>query len=164
MAGIGGIATPYRMRSRSPPIRSHDNADAHPTHAKTEPGNGARHARTVASAEGKSLIAEVDNLVARLTAIGDSDHLRLRDQVHNTLVEARDSLMDRTRAMRHRVRDAAGSTDGYVHASPWQALGIAALVAASVGYLAGRRRQQPQPERPAVVLRHRPLIIRGDPP
>lgn len=119
---------------------SHDNAAAHPTHAKTEPGNGARHARNVASGEVNSLIAEVDNLVARLAAIGDPDHLRLRDKVQNTLVEARDSLMDRTRAMRRRVRDAAGTTDVYVHASPWQALGIAALVAASIGYLAGRRR------------------------
>ena len=41
--------------------------------------------------------------------------------------------------MRQQARQVAGTADDYVRASPWQALGVAALVGAAFGYLAGRR-------------------------
>jgi ElaB/YqjD/DUF883 family membrane-anchored ribosome-binding protein len=37
------------------------------------------------------------------------------------------------------VKSAATATDSYVHESPWQAIGIAAVAGAAVGYLLARR-------------------------
>jgi len=48
-------------------------------------------------------------------------------------------LADGADAIRQRAQDVASSADDYVRDSPWQAIGIAALVGAVVGILATRR-------------------------
>jgi ElaB/YqjD/DUF883 family membrane-anchored ribosome-binding protein len=52
---------------------------------------------------------------------------------------AKDSVADSADTLRRQAQRVATSADDYVHDSPWQAVGIAALVGALVGILATRR-------------------------
>jgi ElaB/YqjD/DUF883 family membrane-anchored ribosome-binding protein len=101
--------------------------------------NGAQNVQNVAASELKNLIADVEDLVARIGNVKDADVSRVRGKVENALAAAKQSLADGTDRARRQVRQVASTADQYVHDSPWQALGIAALAGVAVGYLLSRR-------------------------
>jgi ElaB/YqjD/DUF883 family membrane-anchored ribosome-binding protein len=100
---------------------------------------GAGHIKNVASAEIQSLIADVEDLVARIADLNDADVARVRNKVLRAVDAAKDSLAEGADTLRRQAQRAATTADDYVHDSPWQAVGIAALVGAVVGILAARR-------------------------
>jgi ElaB/YqjD/DUF883 family membrane-anchored ribosome-binding protein len=100
---------------------------------------GVDNIKGAASAEIKSLIADVEDLVARIADLKDADVARVRNKVLRAVDAAKESLSDRADTLRRQAQDAATSADDFVHDSPWQAVGIAALVGAVVGILATRR-------------------------
>ena len=100
---------------------------------------GAANIKNVASVEIKSLIADVEDLVARIADLKDADVARVRNKVLRAVDAAKDSLSDSAETLRRQAQNAATTADDYVHDSPWQAVGIAALVGAVVGILAIRR-------------------------
>src|SRR5882757_1194997 len=100
---------------------------------------GAGNIKNVASAEIKSLIADVEDLVARIADLKDADVARVRNKVLRAVDAAKDSLSDGADTLRRQAQNVATTADDYVHDSPWQAVGIAALVGAVVGILATRR-------------------------
>jgi ElaB/YqjD/DUF883 family membrane-anchored ribosome-binding protein len=99
----------------------------------------ANNIKSVASVEIKSLIADVEDLVARIADLKDADVARVRSKVLRAVDVAKESLADSADTVRRQAQRAATTTDDYVHDSPWQAVGIAALVGAVVGILATRR-------------------------
>lgn len=102
-------------------------------------GDGASNIQTVASAEIKNLIADVEDLVARIADLKDADVARVRNKVLRAVDTAKSSLADSAETVRRQAQRVATTADDYVHDSPWQAVGIAALVGAVVGVLASRR-------------------------
>jgi ElaB/YqjD/DUF883 family membrane-anchored ribosome-binding protein len=102
-------------------------------------GEGAASITNTASAEIKSLIADVEDLVARIADLKDADVARVRNKVLRAVDAAKDSLAEGADTLRRQAQRAATTADDYVHDSPWQAVGIAALVGAVVGILATRR-------------------------
>jgi ElaB/YqjD/DUF883 family membrane-anchored ribosome-binding protein len=100
---------------------------------------GAGRVRDVAGAEIKNLIADVEDLVARIADLKDADVARVRSRVVRAVDTAKESLADGAESLRRQAQRAAATADDYVHDSPWQAVGIAALVGAVVGILAARR-------------------------
>jgi ElaB/YqjD/DUF883 family membrane-anchored ribosome-binding protein len=100
---------------------------------------GAGNIKNVASAEIKSLIADVEDLVARIADLKDADVARVRNKVLRAVDAAKVSLSDGADTLRRQAQNVASTADDYVHDSPWQAVGIAALVGAVVGILATRR-------------------------
>ena len=100
---------------------------------------GASNIKNAASAEIKSLIADVEDLVARIADLKDADVARVRNKVLRAVDAAKDSLAEGADTLRRQAQRAATTADDYVHDSPWQAVGIAALVGAVVGILATRR-------------------------
>lgn len=100
---------------------------------------GAQNIKTVASVEIKSLIADVEDLVVRIADLKDADVARVRTKVMRAIDTAKDSVADSADTLRRQAQRVATSADDYVHDSPWQAVGIAALVGALVGILATRR-------------------------
>jgi ElaB/YqjD/DUF883 family membrane-anchored ribosome-binding protein len=100
---------------------------------------GAAHIKDVAGAEIKNLIADVEDLVARIADLKDVDVAQVRSRVVRAVSAAKASLTDRAETLRRQAQRAAATADDYVHDSPWQAVGIAALVGAVVGILATRR-------------------------
>ena len=52
---------------------------------------------------------------------------------------AREKLAAASRQAIRKARETAATTDHYVHASPWTAIGIAAAAGVLIGFLAARR-------------------------
>jgi ElaB/YqjD/DUF883 family membrane-anchored ribosome-binding protein len=100
---------------------------------------GVHDVKAVASSEIKSLIADVEDLMARIADLKDADVVRVRSKVQRAVDATKQSLADGADAVRQRAQKAANTADDYVRDSPWQAVGIAALVGAVVGILATRR-------------------------
>ena len=100
---------------------------------------GATNVKAVASSEIKNLISDVEDLVARIADLKDADIARVRGKVLRAVDTAKASLSEGADTLRRQARRAATTADDYVHDSPWQAIGIAALVGAVVGIVAARR-------------------------
>jgi ElaB/YqjD/DUF883 family membrane-anchored ribosome-binding protein len=106
---------------------------------KNELSDGVSDIKTAASAEIKSLIADVEDLMARIADLKDADVVRVRGKVQRAVDATKQSLADGAETIRQQAQSVASTADDYVRESPWQAIGIAALVGAVVGILATRR-------------------------
>jgi ElaB/YqjD/DUF883 family membrane-anchored ribosome-binding protein len=104
-----------------------------------ESSEGVKDMKAAASSEIKSLIADVEDLMARIADLKDADVVRVRGKVQRAVDATKQSLADGADLIRQRARDVASSADDYVRDRPWQAVGVAALVGAVVGILAARR-------------------------
>ncbi len=85
------------------------------------------------------MIADVEDLMARIADLKDADVTRLRSKVQRAVDATKQSLADSADTIRQHAQRVAGSADDYVRDSPWQAVGMAALIGAVVGILATRR-------------------------
>jgi ElaB/YqjD/DUF883 family membrane-anchored ribosome-binding protein len=81
----------------------------------------------------------VEDLMARSADLKDGDVARVRSRVQRAVEATKHSLAESADTLRHQAQNIAATADDYVHESPWQAIGIAALVGAVVGILAARR-------------------------
>ena len=106
---------------------------------KNDLNEGVNDIKAAAATEIKSLIADVEDLMARIADLKDADVVRVRGKVQRAVDATKQSLADGADALRQRAQDVASTADDYVRESPWQAIGIAALVGAVVGILATRR-------------------------
>jgi ElaB/YqjD/DUF883 family membrane-anchored ribosome-binding protein len=106
---------------------------------KNDLKDGMSDIQTAAAGELKSLIADVEDLVARIADLNDADVVRVRNKVQRAVDSAKQSVAEGADTLRRRAQNAASTADEYVRDSPWQAVGIAALVGAVVGILATRR-------------------------
>jgi ElaB/YqjD/DUF883 family membrane-anchored ribosome-binding protein len=95
--------------------------------------------KATASAEISNLLADVEELVARSAGMEEADVQRLRGKVQRAMDAAKQSLAESAESVRRKGQRVAESADDYIHESPWQALGIAALVGALVSVLLARR-------------------------
>jgi ElaB/YqjD/DUF883 family membrane-anchored ribosome-binding protein len=116
-----------------------DQARATGRRIKNDLNEGISDIRNAASGEIKNLIADVEDLMARIADLKDADVVRVRGKVQRAVDAAKESLADSASTLRAKAQDIAGTADDYVRESPWQAIGIAALVGAVVGILATRR-------------------------
>ena len=106
---------------------------------KNDLSEGAGDIKAAASSEIKNLIADVEDLMARITDLKDADVARVRSKVQRAVEATKQSLADGADTIRQHAQNVASTADDYVRDSPWQAIGIAALVGAVVGILATRR-------------------------
>lgn len=106
---------------------------------KNDMSDGVSDIKAAASSEIKNLIADVEDLMGRIADLKDADVVRVRGKVQRAVEATKQSLADGAETLRQHAQDVAGSADDYVRESPWQAIGIAALVGAVVGILATRR-------------------------
>jgi len=120
---------------------SQDAADARASgrRLREDLGEGFENVKSAASGEIKNLIADVEELMARISDLKDADVVRVRGKVQRAVEATKQSLADGAVSLRRRAQAAASTADDYVRDSPWQAVGIAALVGALVGILAARR-------------------------
>jgi ElaB/YqjD/DUF883 family membrane-anchored ribosome-binding protein len=103
--------------------------------ATQEAVSRGRRTPKTASFELRNLIGDVEDLIKRVANVSDADVAKLRARVEEKITSAKDTLKAGTAA----VSNAASATDDYVHESPWQSVGIAAIAGLAVGYLLGRR-------------------------
>jgi ElaB/YqjD/DUF883 family membrane-anchored ribosome-binding protein len=103
------------------------------------PGSRANHDAYGTVNEIKSLIADVEDLVARIADLKDEDVARLRTKVMHAVNAAKEGLAGGADTIRSQAQQAMSGADEYVRESPWAAVGIAAAVGAVVGILVTRR-------------------------
>jgi ElaB/YqjD/DUF883 family membrane-anchored ribosome-binding protein len=106
---------------------------------KNDVSEGVGDIKAAASGEIKNLIADVEDLMARIGDLKDADVARVRGKVQRAVEATKQSLADGADTIRQHAQNVASTADDYVRDSPWQAIGIAALVGAVVGILATRR-------------------------
>jgi ElaB/YqjD/DUF883 family membrane-anchored ribosome-binding protein len=106
---------------------------------KSDLSDSVSDIKAIASGEIKSLIADVEDLMARIADLKDADVVRVRSKVQRAVDATKQTLADGADTIRLRAQTVANTADDYVRESPWQAIGIAALVGAVVGILATRR-------------------------
>ena len=116
-----------------------DQARATARRLKSDLTDGLNDIKGAASGEIKNLIADVEDLMARIADLKDADVVRVRGKVQRAVDATKQSLSDSAETLRRQAQNVASSADDYVRESPWQAIGIAALVGAVVGILATRR-------------------------
>jgi len=111
--------------------------------AKSELGDSVRSAKSTATAEMKSFVSDVEDVVKRVADVSDEDVARVRAKIQSVIESAKDGVTTSAAQVKRQAQNAARYTDEYVHDSPWQAIGIGAAVAAviglSIGYFAARR-------------------------
>ncbi len=121
------------------PGQAADSVRSAASRTAQDASEGLSHMKSMAADEIKALIADVEELVARIADLKDSDVVRMRERVMQAVGNAKDSLADSTETLRRRAQVAMSGADDYVRESPWAAVGLAALVGAVVGILVTRR-------------------------
>ncbi len=109
------------------------------TRLNNDAADSADNIKAVAANEIKNLIADVEDLVARIADLNDVDVARVRSRVMRAVDAAKDTLGGSADTVRRQAQKAASGADDYVRESPWQAVGLAAVVGAVVGILVARR-------------------------
>jgi len=102
-------------------------------------GSGPSHDESRTVSEIKNLIADVEDLLARIAPFKDEDVARLRTKVMHAVSAAKEGLAGSADTIRSQAQQAMSGADDYVRESPWVAVGIAAAVGAVVGILVARR-------------------------
>ena len=116
-----------------------DQARATGRRVKNDLSDGINDIKSAASGEIKNLISDVEDLMARIADLKDADVVRVRGKVQRAVDAKKQSIADSADSIRRQAQNVAGTADDFVRDSPWQAIGIAALVGAVVGILATRR-------------------------
>jgi ElaB/YqjD/DUF883 family membrane-anchored ribosome-binding protein len=106
---------------------------------REDSGNAASRITNIAGDEIKNLIADVEDLVARLADLNDADIANLRNKVMSTVGIAKETLAGGADTVKRGAQRAFSSADDYVRESPWVAIGLAAVVGAVAGILVARR-------------------------
>lgn len=99
----------------------------------------ARRARSVVGQEVNNLIADVQDLIGRLSSSADPEIARIRAKIERTIDTTKKAVADGASQVQKQAQDAMNAGDRYVRSSPWQAVGIASVVGLLVGFLAARR-------------------------
>jgi ElaB/YqjD/DUF883 family membrane-anchored ribosome-binding protein len=110
--------------------------------SKTPAGVAARR-RYRPGQEVGNLIADVQDLLSRLSHVADPEIARVRAKVEGALGTAKRALADGTDRVQRQAKNAVVAGDLYVRDNPWQAVGIAAAAGLVVGVLIARRASGP---------------------
>ena len=84
-----------------------------------------------------AVIADTEQLLKSMAAVGGEQAKSLRADLESKLVSARERLKDLEEDALQRTRAAAEATDAYVHEHPWQSIAVAACVAGVAGLVVG---------------------------
>ena len=99
----------------------------------------AKTAQEILMADFQALVRDTEKLLADTANLAGDQADELREQIHDRLTQARETLQLTQDSVRERGQAALGSAEQYVQETPWQAIGIAAGVGLLIGLLANRR-------------------------
>lgn len=99
----------------------------------------AKTAQEILREDFQTLVSDTERLLEHTATLAGDQADELRNQIHETLLRARDTLKLTEDSMRERGQAAVLATEEYVQANPWQSVGIAAGVGFLIGLLATRR-------------------------
>src|SRR6202789_955486 len=94
---------------------------------KNDFNEGVSDVKAAATAEIKNLIADVEDLMARIADLKDADVTRVRNKVQRAVDATKQSLADGAEAIPQHAQTAADTADVFVRERPRQGGGIAPL-------------------------------------
>ena len=100
----------------------------------------AKTAQEVLMEDFQTLVTDTERLLEHTKSLAGDQADELRQQIHDSLLRARETLRLTEDSMRERGKAAVTATEDYVQANPWQSVGIAAGVGFLIGLLATTRR------------------------
>jgi ElaB/YqjD/DUF883 family membrane-anchored ribosome-binding protein len=99
----------------------------------------AKTAQEILMSDFQTLVNDTERLLEHTATLAGDQADDLRDQIHESLLRARETLRLTEDSLRDRGKAAVTATEDYVQANPWQSVGIAAGVGFLIGLLATRR-------------------------
>lgn len=99
----------------------------------------AKTAQEVLMADFQALVSDTERLLEHTATLAGDQADELREQIHNSLLKARETLQLSEDSLRQRGQAAVTAAEDYVQSNPWQSVGIAAGVGFLIGLLATRR-------------------------
>jgi len=93
------------------------------------------------SSQLRKFFDDVEELLRRVTPLGDAELARMRSKVETSLKTARKATDRQVKQAVQISSKAARATDDFVRESPWKAIGIAAITALALGSLLMSRRE-----------------------
>lgn len=99
----------------------------------------AKTAQEVLMADFQALVSDTERLLEHTATLAGDQADELREQIHESLLKARETLQLTEDSLRQRSQAAVTAAQDYVQANPWQSVGIAAGVGFLIGLLATRR-------------------------
>jgi ElaB/YqjD/DUF883 family membrane-anchored ribosome-binding protein len=84
-----------------------------------------------------TVVLETEQLLKSVASLGHDKANVLRGNVDQLLAEAGERLAEIRERSIARATEAAKAADEYVHANPWRAIGLAALVVGVAGLVSG---------------------------
>lgn len=99
-----------------------------------------RHSKAAALAQDmRNVVSEVEHLLRDVGHTGGGTVHQFKSRMGDVIDAARGRLDQLDTGMRDGTRYAVSATDELVHARPWQAIGVVALVGLVAGLLLARR-------------------------
>jgi len=108
-------------------------------HLRSDAQESGRKMKSAGKQEINNLLADVEDLMTRVSDSVDPEISRIRAKVESGLADARQMLSDGAEQVQRQAREAVNAGGRYVSDNPWTAVGIAALTGLTVGYLISRR-------------------------
>ncbi|KTC32960.1 MAG: DUF883 family protein [Pseudomonas sp.] len=99
----------------------------------------AKTAQEVLMADFQALVSDTERLLEHTATLAGDQADELREQIHESLLKARETLQLTEDSLRQRGQAAVTAAEDYVQTNPWQSVGIAAGVGFLIGLLATRR-------------------------
>lgn len=87
----------------------------------------------------KTVINDGEDLLKAAAEVSGEGFAAAREKFEEKLGSARAKLADASRSVVGSAKRTAATADGYVHGSPWTAIGVAAAAGVVIGFLAARR-------------------------
>lgn len=84
------------------------------------------------------LLADAKDLMLATAAQSGEKIAEMRARIQRTIADIEPRLAAAEAALEGKVREAAKTTDDYVHANPWTAVGVAGCAGLIIGILAAR--------------------------
>lgn len=98
----------------------------------------AKTAQDILMDDFQALVRDTEKLLADTANLAGDQADELREQIHDRLLQARETLQLTQDSVRQRSQAALGSAEQYVQENPWQAVGIAAGIGLLIGLLSKR--------------------------
>lgn len=85
------------------------------------------------SNEFNSFLTDIEEMIKATTSLTGEDLTRAKAKLSARVTKAKESIDEMSGVIAERARSTAKITDSYVHAQPWQAIGIGAAVGLLIG-------------------------------
>jgi len=112
-----------------------DDVVSHSNKAATE----ASKASNAASSEVSNFLADIGELLKTKTSLAGIDVDSIKKQITTNYTSAKDTIVKTGGEVVGRAKQAAATTDEYVHEEPWKAIGIGVAFGFLMGALVSRR-------------------------